>query len=364
MIKAVTHDDSFDADNVMAAAILQLAGEEEVSIMRSRDSQVLDNADIVFDVGGVYDPANGKFDHNQNNSPRRKDGVSYSSASLLWREHNREVIENILVNKGYEDDEFFEANFESIWTYMAGHVDQKLLIPIDIENNKQGVYVLLDTNANGKDSQAVDATKKLYIHTNSRPFTLSSYLTTFNQPWWEEADNDDADENFFTAVSVAKELLEAIIEDAFWYQQNRHVVITGAQNAHKSDVPHMLALDEPLIWKAHIFAPELRDTDIKFVVLPAVSKKNGMVSWQLTGVPPSQQDRHSVKIPFPAAWGNLSGEKLQAQSNCKEALFCHDNLSHATFKTKEAALQVAQVLIEHGRVSDRANLSAMDLNIS
>ena len=37
-----------------------------IHINRTRDENIIEAADIVFDVGGIYDPTNGRFDHHQN----------------------------------------------------------------------------------------------------------------------------------------------------------------------------------------------------------------------------------------------------------------------------------------------------------
>lgn len=363
MIKAVTHDGPFYADDVMAAAILTLAADNgELVIIRSSKPRVIAEADITFDVGKVYDPAGGRFDHNQANTPRRKNGIPYASASLVWREHGREAIENILIDSGYEGDDFFENYFESIWMYMSGHVDKTVLTSIDIVDNNAGRYVLLDDSPNGRYRAVEDNNDNLFVHLDNQAFMFSDYLKMFDKPWWSAAD-DNNDEDFFKAVDIAVHLLETLVEDAFWFQQARHTIITGALEASKSDTPHVLVLDKFVKWKTHIVATELKDTDIKFVLIPSVSAQ-GVASWQVIGVPPSHQEFHSVKVPFPAAWGSLSGKDLQEQSNCKEALFCDEQLTHAIFATKTAALRVAQVLIDHERVTDRADLVSADLNIT
>jgi len=55
-MKAVTHDGPFHADDVFADAVLR-AALSEVQLTRSRDTAVIASADLVFDVGGIYDPA-------------------------------------------------------------------------------------------------------------------------------------------------------------------------------------------------------------------------------------------------------------------------------------------------------------------
>jgi hypothetical protein len=55
-MRAVTHDGPFHADDVFADAVLR-AARDDVRLTRSRDPAVIADADLVFDVGGSYDPS-------------------------------------------------------------------------------------------------------------------------------------------------------------------------------------------------------------------------------------------------------------------------------------------------------------------
>ena len=64
---ASTHDGRFHADEIFALAVLNLIF-PDLEIVRSRDENVYKNADIIVDVGHVYDPDNLIFDHHQRNT--------------------------------------------------------------------------------------------------------------------------------------------------------------------------------------------------------------------------------------------------------------------------------------------------------
>ena len=51
-------------------------------------------ADIAWDVGAVYDPAAGRFDHHQRGA--REDGMPYSAARLVWRHHREAPVRGLL----------------------------------------------------------------------------------------------------------------------------------------------------------------------------------------------------------------------------------------------------------------------------
>ena len=54
-----THNGPFHADDVLAWALLRQFMEEDLELIRTRDANRLNEADIVIDVGGEYDPHDG-----------------------------------------------------------------------------------------------------------------------------------------------------------------------------------------------------------------------------------------------------------------------------------------------------------------
>ena len=61
-----THDGKFHCDEVLACYMLRSLPEyRDAEIKRSRDPSVLEQCDIVVDVGGVYDPSIHRYDHHQ-----------------------------------------------------------------------------------------------------------------------------------------------------------------------------------------------------------------------------------------------------------------------------------------------------------
>jgi len=80
-LQLVTHNGQFHADEVTAVALLHLFDKvnlAELNISRTRDLQIIEQADIVLDVGAIYDLSSLRFDHHQ------IVGGSVSSAGLVW----------------------------------------------------------------------------------------------------------------------------------------------------------------------------------------------------------------------------------------------------------------------------------------
>ena len=80
-VQLATHNGQFHADEVTAIALLHLFDKinlSEVNIARTRDQYIIEQADIVLDVGELYDEQSLRFDHHQ------IVGGTVSSAGLVW----------------------------------------------------------------------------------------------------------------------------------------------------------------------------------------------------------------------------------------------------------------------------------------
>ena len=60
-----THHGSFHADDVLAWALIRVFLDPQAELIRTRDEGVIQSADVVIDVGGVFDPDSSRFDHHQ-----------------------------------------------------------------------------------------------------------------------------------------------------------------------------------------------------------------------------------------------------------------------------------------------------------
>lgn len=117
---AVTHDGTFHADDAFATAILRIAV-DGIEIKRTRHADTIAEADIAYDVGGVFDPVNLRFDHHMAEPPKRRDGTPYSSAGLLWERYGHQA----LCKRGFEDAPIIER--QAAWERIDAlfqHIDK------------------------------------------------------------------------------------------------------------------------------------------------------------------------------------------------------------------------------------------------
>ena len=147
--RGFTHAGKFHADDVFATALLQILRPD---IQVTRGFVVPDNFD-----GIVYDIGDGMFDHHREPRQTRPNGVPYAAFGLLWR-----VLGPGLVGER-----------------QARLVDENFIQPLDLNDNT------------GEQNSLCDA------------------IGFFN-PTWDSPDS--ADDRFFEAVAVAKQILTRQIE--------------------------------------------------------------------------------------------------------------------------------------------------------
>ena len=103
-----THDGSFHADEVTAAALLVLFDlVDRDAIVRTRDEEALAACAYVCDVGGIYDPKIARFDHHQ-----AEYQGELSSAGMVWL---------YLKERGLVDEETYEFFNDSLIIGVDAH---------------------------------------------------------------------------------------------------------------------------------------------------------------------------------------------------------------------------------------------------
>src|SRR5665811_284372 len=141
--KLVTHNGSFHADDVFACATLSLMLEKEninFEIIRTRDPEVINSGDYVFDVGDIYDEDKNYFDHHQvGGAGQRDNSIEYSSFGLVWKKFGIKLCDSKKV---------------------VDIIDRKLVAPIDAADNGfdlvENKHCLLYTSDAADDLTRVD----------------------------------------------------------------------------------------------------------------------------------------------------------------------------------------------------------------
>lgn len=282
-----THNGNFHADDVFAVAALKHLF-PSATIIRTRDLEVLAKADIVLDVGGIYDAEQGRFDHHQKGGAgARENGIPFSSFGLVWQKYGLEICAN--------DQE------------VANSLDKNLVSTID----------------------AIDCGHVEGVQTG---ISLSQTISMFNPTWQEEGDFDSC---FDEAVAFASRLLTRFIAAASGGVNAKAIV---ANAIDKAVDPRVIVLDKYTPWKTTVLR---LSKDALFMVYPSQTGQ-----WRIQTVPVelgSFEDRK--KLPTP--WAGLSDKELQDVTGLDDAMFCHNGLFIAGCASFENTMKMAEMALDY-----------------
>lgn len=268
----LTHGGKFHADDVFATALLKIL-KPDVKVQRVFEVPK-DFTGLAFDIG------RGRFDHHQENSEVRPNGVPYAAFGLLWREVGQEVLQ-----AGCTPE---EAEKEAV------RFDEHFIQPLDEDDNT------------GCGNQ------------------LAGIIGAFNPAW----DSDRTpDECFAEAVDFAGIVLRKKLEGIFSVQRARALVEEALSKAEDKIVvlPHFAP------WKA-VLVP----SDAVFVVYP--SQRGGFNAQVI----PADFDSDASKCDFPQAWAGKENEELQRISGIPTLHFCHKGRFLVSAVTQEDAVQACK----------------------
>jgi uncharacterized UPF0160 family protein len=290
---AATHSGSFHADEVLAAAALRLAN-PSLTILRTREQQQLDTADIVFDVGRVFDPGACRFDHHQLEfTEARENGIPFSSFGLIWRELGAALCGSAAA---------------------ASRVDRWLVQGVD----------------------ALDCGVTLSKETPPAiVMSISSALGSFNPTWQDDTSPEARNVAFEQAVTWAKAVLQNTIREAKGLEAAHAVV----EQAPLSEAGRLLVLDSDVPWTETVFGSP-RYEHLLYVVSPNTQGK-----WHVHTVP-DKPGSFGNRKSLPAAWAGLDGEELDRVVGMPGCVFCHRGRFVAGHKTKEGAVAMARLALE------------------
>ncbi|MDH5387850.1 MAG: MYG1 family protein [Gammaproteobacteria bacterium] len=281
-----THNGNFHADDVFSIAALKSIF-PSFKLIRTRDLELIARADIVLDVGGVYDADTDRFDHHQRGGAgERENGIPYSSFGLIWQKYGVEIC---------------QRNPD-----VAKSVDKGLVSTID----------------------AIDCG---HVEGVIKGITLSQTISMFNPTWQEDSHFDEC---FDEAVDFASRVLARFIASANGGISAKEIVAKAIEDAED---PRVIVLEKYTPWKRTVHA---LSEEALYVVYPSQSGE-----WRIQTVPvelKSFEDRKSL----PKSWAGLSDAELQEVTGIDDAMFCHNGLFIAGAQSFESTMKMAAMALE------------------
>lgn len=298
-INLLTHSGLFHADDIFATALLNLyfknkEPKTKLKYKRSIEQEDIDKADIVYDIGRIYNPKKLRFDHHQNDvNLVRKSGIPYAAFGLIFKHFGSELVSMISDNK---NKKFIQECFDS--------VEKKLVLHIDAMDNGVLTY-----------KQIIDEVDVL---------TVDNYFRIARSAV-ESKGYKEMDKKFFELVKLSESIIENIVLYAIKAEKTKKIAIKFYE---KSKDKRIIICDvfcnfnfnkfsEPLI----IIYPDLRGNWSATVV----EKDDGL---------------YNARIYFPESWRGLNDSELEKVTGIEGSTFCHKSGFLAVNKTKEGVLKM------------------------
>jgi len=318
MVKIGTHSGHFHADESLAVFMLrQLPEFAQAEVVRSRDLKVLDECDIVVDVGAKFDPEAKRFDHHQREFNETMKSLGFldfetklSSAGLVYAYYGKAVINAItgLDKTSPKMDIVYHKMYEKF-----------------IEE-----YDGIDNGVNQYDGEPKYKISSL----------IGARVGSLN-PRWNDEDKSEAREN--SQFRKAMEMIGAEFTGALnslvksWLPA--FDIVSAAIDARTENGKLIMFESSGCPWKEHLFNIESKREivgSIKYVVY-----RNKPTDWRIQCVPVSPTS-FSNRLSLPEAWRGVRDAKLAEVCGVDGATFCHASGFIGGCATKEGVLEMAK----------------------
>jgi uncharacterized UPF0160 family protein len=310
----VTHDKKFHLDEVIAVMFLQMLYQTvNVTVVRTRDPDIITKADFAVDVGGEYDPSRGRFDHHQEGFNKTFPGVRgkipLASSGLVWLHYGRELLQiycakfGISLNKSQLQEAYRQV-------YIA-------------------VLMEIDANDNGVNQYQ----KNIEKNYNSN-LTLIGTVSKFNGK--NICDDDTQLQNFYRALDYCEITLDIHILNQLRriesYPTDLAVVKNGILNSRRSEI---LVVDR-FVPNINRHLKDLKKNDIVFMISPDDSGE-----WNVMAISKSGAEFGNVRdiLPFTAL-------QFLAPEMGDQFKYVHNKRFMGVAYTQEAAIRMAELSLK------------------
>lgn len=290
-ITIATHSGEFHPDDAFAVATVSLflkRKPEDLKIIRTRDEDLISNADFVVDVGKDLDREKKIFDHHQyGGAGKRENGIPYASFGLVWKEYGKSICESSVV---------------------SGNIDEKLVQPIDATDN------------------GMDIEKDIFRGVHY--YAIEDAIFAMNPTWNEPSKMNDS--LFLNAVKFARLVILREIEKARAFVKAENIV---KKIYEETEDKRIIVLDENYPWKEIL----CKYSEPIYVIREDKEEKR----WRVTTVKEGPNTIKSRK-DLPVEWAGKSDKELVKITGVDDAIFCHVARFICVAKTFNGAMKLAQ----------------------
>jgi uncharacterized UPF0160 family protein len=203
---------------------------KDAALVRTRDESIIQKADIVVDVGGIYDLSQCRFDHHQRGFEETFDAdhkIKLSSAGLIYKHYGQKVIAQLL-------------------NWPQDHQE----LPFLHKKVYDSLIEMFDGVDNGVE-QYPEGVEAAYSDSTS----ISARVSRLNPRWNQETNQTILDKQFQKAVEMTGEELVACVENiALSWLPARDIVKQGFEQRKEFDPSgKIIVLPQYCPFKSHLY---------------------------------------------------------------------------------------------------------------
>ena len=302
----VTHSGKFHADDAWAVAVLNVLFPDN-ELVRTRDPAIIEAADFAIDVGGIWDPATGRFDHHQKGfSGARPTGVPYASAGLVWREYGARCVGAIAASHMGHD--------------LPRETAREIAYAIDAD-----IVQYLDLSDVGAAKNAPGG------------YGLSAVISGYNPNWLDEERlgyGAPAEQYRLDQFRRAMGILTDILVNAVKYRVGALLAVEQVRDSEVLEDGKLLFLRNSALPWTQVVRREM--PKVLFVISHSLAENRYM----LHTIPVSPES-FTARADLPAPWAGLRDAELAAVTGVPDATFCHNGRFIAAARSYEGAHAMA-----------------------
>ncbi|MBY0241108.1 MAG: MYG1 family protein [Burkholderiaceae bacterium] len=307
----VTHSGKFHADDAWAAAVLNIVF-PGCDIIRTRDPATIVAADFAVDVGGIWDPASGRFDHHQKGfDGARQSGVPYASAGLVWREYGARCVGILAAeHAGYQ---------------LPADKAREIAYAIDTD-----IVQYLDLSDVGAAKSAPGS------------YGLSAVISGYNTNWLDEQrlGYGEALEAYRMAqFRRAMAVLADSMVNAVKYRVGAMLAVEQVRQAQVLADGRLLFLENGALPWSQLVRKEM--PKVLFVLSHSIAEQRYMLHTVSLNA-----ESFDARADLPEAWAGLRDAELAAVTGVPDAGFCHNGRFIASAKSYEGAYAMALLALK------------------
>lgn len=312
-----THSGTFHADDVFGVGVLMGIFPSH-TLVRTRKQALIETADFVVDVGGIWDAATGRFDHHQRGFDGARPahavdgqtvpGVGYASAGLVWSAYGGDYVQ--------------------AWAARHGHALDEAAVASVVRSIDHSLVQYMDRVDTGQSDVAPGL------------FGLSSLIAQLNTHWLEEQGLNGSAKaalqqtRFLEAIAITRTFLDHAISKKI-AQIRAMDTVRNAPRLLNGRVLHLAEGGMP--W-TRVVVDEM--PDVMFVIYPDSEGDQHQIK-----TVPVESGSFTARLDLPASWAGLRDTELAAVNGVPDSVFCHTNLFIGGARSFEGAVKMAALAL-------------------